>query len=258
MAKKRITITVTNQKGGVGKTTSVVNIAHGLALLGKRVLIIDFDPQANASEFLGLQPINNIRTLLEEDKVARERDLATMILPTGRENLDIIASNDYSADLQLTTAKYNATMVRTIIDNTPELEEYDFIIFDTSPSVGGLQEKAIFAADQIIAPTLMTRASLGRLTKLFDDFNTMQNFFSWPGKLYGILPCRFERVTNESLDAYEALQNTFPKDAILDPISKSVRFDEAHRLGQTIHEYAPNSTGAKEYFSLAKKIIRFT
>jgi chromosome partitioning protein len=234
-------ITISNQKGGVGKTTSAVNLAHCLALMNKHVLIIDLDPQGQCSTCLGMDADMSAYYFLITGPNSSQTIsfIRNGIRDSGRNNLKIIPGNSTtsSAQLLLNAQEQPASYIRDLL-KTFNKDGFDYIIFDTSPSVGGLQERAIWAADLVIIPTATEFASLDSLAKTISTLQTLREKKNWQGGLIGILPTFYD-ATRESRDSLRDLQVTF-REKILEPIHRATILRECWSEGKTVFEYSQN------------------
>lgn len=242
------TITVTNQKGGVGKTTSAVHLAHGLALAGYRVLVVDLDPQGQVAIALDIEQTPAVFSLL-----IGEQPPASLVV-NARERLAIITGNKRTATAQSTMAAdptyYPLDYLTHILK--PVAAHYDYIVFDTSPSVGGLQERAIWVSDWILIPSATEYLSL---TSVGDTVSTLTNLASrsWAGKLLGILPTFYDEQTRQSQESLEHLSQNFSA-VLLSPIHRATLLRECAAEGKTVFEKDASSRAAKQYRALVKKV----
>jgi len=255
-------ICIANQKGGVGKTTTTINLAHGLALLNKKVLIIDFDPQGQSATFLGLGPEMSVFHLLTSSLQGplSGSELAVLkqkIRSTGRNGLAIIAGGRETAAAQQIVGSLEKpiSFIRESIFPLVR-SDLDTIVLDTSPSLGGLQERAMWASDFTIVPTIPDFASLEGVRQLVQTAARLRHQHRWEGTLLGILPTMFDEQTRETRSSMEDLKRQFA-DRLLDPIHRATVFRECAAEGQTIFEKAPGTRASNEYMALAKHVTRF-
>ncbi len=252
-------ITIANQKGGAGKTTTVLNLAHGLALRGKEVLILDFDPQGQSASYLGLKQEPGIFFLLMSSiKPLQKNELILLrqqVRSTGRPRLWIIPGSQETAVAQNSLAaldkpvSYIREAIQVFMRNG-----LDYIVMDTSPSLGGLQERAIWASDFVIVPVAMEYGSLEGLNKTLSIMRNLKENKSWRGSLGGVLPTFYDDVTRETKKIEEDLKAGFGA-TVLPPIHRATVFRESIAEGQTIFEKAPGSRAAQEYDRLVDQVL---
>ena len=247
-------ISLCNQKGGVGKTTSAINLGAALAEVGRRVLLVDFDPQGALSAGLGVQPHQLDRTtynLLMERNVSIEE----VLLKTSVPGIDLLPSNiDLSAaEIQLVgEVAREQTLARAI---APVAAEYDYVLIDCQPSLGLLTVNALTASHGVIIPLECEFFSLRGVALLIDTIEKVQQRLNPELKLDGILATMYDGRTLHSREVFARVLEAFG-DAVFDTvISRTVRFPETTVAGEPITSWAPSSTGAKAYRDLAREVI---
>jgi len=239
-------ITIANQKGGVGKTTTAVTLAHGLAIKGLQVLLLDLDPQGQCASALGLLQEPGVFNLLVGGQT-----LADVTRTTGRANLTLIPSDKRTATAQivLNAEGFDLAVIRGELK--PALRNgLDMVIIDTAPSVGGLQEAGLFAADLVVIPTAVDYLATEGVTRVIETLKALEEKQGWQGVVLGILPTFHDEVTKESAATLVDLRNTFGEDVILQPIHRATVLRECVSEGVTIWEKAPKSRAAQEYANL--------
>ena len=250
-------VAVANQKGGVGKTTTAVTLAHGLAIQGKEVLLLDLDPQGQCASALGLVQEPGVFNLLVGDQT-----LPDVTRTTGRPRLTLIPGNKRTATAQivLSSEGFEINIIRDTM--RPVLRhssgqalqgKLDFVVIDTAPSVGGLQEAALFAADLVIIPTAVDYLATEGVVKVMETIEALTEKHAWAGSVLGILPTFYDDVTRESRQTLEDLRCTFG-DVILSPIHRATILRECGAEGKTIWEMAADSRPAKEYADLIWRV----
>lgn len=255
--KTRI-ICVTNQKGGVGKTTTAVTLAHGLARKGKQVLLIDLDPQGQSATALGLRPEPGAFYLLTMgDSTPESAFVRQWVRETGRENLRLIPGDQQTMAAQ-TVLNAQDQPISAIQQSMRRFgkDGLHYLIFDTAPSVGGIQERAVWASDLVIVPTATEFLSADGVGKVIQMLSSLQNKKQWSGALLGVLPTFFDEQTRESKTTYETLHETFG-DSLLAPIHRATILRECAAEGQTIFEKDPECRAAQEYRALADLVLKF-
>jgi chromosome partitioning protein len=247
-------IALCNQKGGVGKTTSAINLGAALAELGRRVLLVDFDPQGALSAGLGVQPHQLDRTtynLLMERGV----QLDDVRLKTSVPGIDLLPSNiDLSAaEIQLVTeVAREQTLARAL---APVLDEYDFVLIDCQPSLGLLTVNALTASHGVIIPLECEFFSLRGVALLIDTIEKVQQRLNPDLKLDGILATMYDGRTLHGREVFSRVLEAFGDTVFDTVITRTVRFPETTVAGEPITSWAPSSTGAKAYRDLAREVI---
>ncbi|NRA91255.1 MAG: ParA family protein [Psychroserpens sp.] len=246
-------IAIANQKGGVGKTTTSVNLAASLGVLDKKVLLIDADPQANATSGLGID-VERVETgtyqLLEHTATAEE-----CIVPTNSPNVDIIPAHiDLVAiEIELVDKDEREYMMRTAIEHLKSA--YDFIIIDCAPSLGLLTLNALTASDSVIIPIQCEYFALEGLGKLLNTVKSVQKIHNVGLDIEGMLLTMFDQRLRLSNQVVEEVQKHFSDMVFETIIQRNVRLGEAPSYGESIIKYDVSSKGASNYLSLAKEVI---
>lgn len=246
-------ISVGNQKGGVGKTTTTVNLGAALAQLGKKVLIIDSDSQGNATSGLGVER-GQVKKSLYEILVDQE-PLENCILPTSSENLDIVPSTISlaAAELELVNVKDRELRLKEAV--APVRDKYDYILVDCPPSLGQLSINAFTASDTILIPVQAEYYALEGLSQLLNTIRLVQRSYNRQFRIEGVLITMLDARTNLGYEVVEEVRKYFQEKVYKTIISRNIRLSEAPSYGQSVLEYDPRSRGAELYLELAKEVI---
>ena len=248
------TIACANQKGGVGKTTTVVNLATYLALAGERVLIIDLDPQGNATSGFGIDRTTLDTTLY--DVVLGDAPLETAILPTPVAGCSIAPASVSlaGAEVELATAERRERRLARVLD--PVRSAYDYILIDCPPSLGLLTVNALTAADSVLIPTQCEYYALEGLSQLIATLNLVRDHLNPGLAIKGVVLTMYDARTNLSADVAAEVRNHL-REAVFDTvIPRSVRLSEAPSFGLPIALYRDDSRGAVAYAALAAELRR--
>ena len=249
-------IAIANQKGGVGKTTTAVSLSACLAELGWRVLLIDLDPQANATSALGFESADGLslyRTLVGET------DLAEQVLPTRFDNLFIIPADLDLAGAEVEVARLDNHLVRLreVVRPIREDAPFDFVLMDCPPSLGILMTNALAAADELLVPIQCEYFALEGLSKIVGLVEQIRAVGANPDlSIGGILMTMFDSRTNLSGQVVSEVRKHFEATTYQTTIPRTVRLAEAPSFGKTILEYDNSGVGAKANRRMAEEFIR--
>ncbi len=244
-------IGVANQKGGVGKTTTAVNLAAALGVLEKKVLLIDADPQANATSGLGIEEVNySTYNLLEHSA-----DVRDCIQKTSSPNLDLVPSHIdlVAAEIELVDRDKREYMLKKALEEVKS--EYDYIIIDCAPSLGLITVNALTAADSVIIPIQCEYFALEGLGKLLNTVKNVQKIHNYDLDIEGLLLTMYDSRLRLSNQVVEEVNTHFPEMVFETVISRNVRLSEAPSFGESILMYDAESKGAIQYIQLAEEVL---
>lgn len=242
-------IAVTLNKGGVGKSSSAISIAHGLALKKKRVLLIDTDDQGQDAFLLGIKPKVGLAEVLNEDISIKEAIIE------ARPNLWLLAGGKSLSGVKRSIGRKDFGAEQTLADALTSIEnDFDYCIIDTSPAWDPLTINTLFYATEVLTPVSLEVLTINSLTEFSDRLLAVQKFNKHLRHAY-LLPTFYDGRVKKSAEILNQLTKHFSTQ-ICEPIKYSVRISESAGFGQTIFEYAPTSSGAKDYKKVVERIVK--
>lgn len=247
-------IAFANQKGGVGKTTTCINVATYMALMGKRVLILDIDPQGNATSAVGITKTKDLKTIY--DLIDGQSSYDEVIQPTIVENLFIIPSTvDLAgAEVELIQIPQREKVIKRILDEIKE--SYDFILIDCPPSLGLITVNALTAADSVLIPMQCEFFSMEGITQLMNTIRLIKYHLNPDLEIEGVVMTMKDKRSNFTNQVSNEIIKFFNKSVYLTTIPRNIRLAEAPSHGLPVALYDANSKGAEAYLSLAEEILK--
>lgn len=246
-------IAIINQKGGVGKSTTAINLSAALGEMGKQVLLIDLDPQGNSSSGLGVEKNRVSRCIY--DALLNDIPLTNIIIPDVSKGLDVVPAtiNLAGAEVELVSEMARENRLKDAIG--PMRGRYDYVFIDCPPSLGLLTINALVAADKLLIPIQCEFYALEGVTKLLDSMKRVKSRLNPSLDIYGVLLTMSDNRTTLSRQVSDEVRRFFGKIVFETSIPRTVKLSEAPSFGQPITQYDPTGKGAQSYIDLAKEVI---
>lgn len=246
-------ITVANQKGGVGKTTTSVNLGSCLAYIGKSVLLVDIDPQGNATSGVGIEKADVDHCIY--DVLVDDLEASMVIKQTNVENLDVIPATIQlaGAEIELVSTISREVRLKRALDEVKQ--NYDYVLIDCPPSLGLLTINALTASDAVLIPVQCEYYALEGLSQLLNTVRLVQKHLNHDLAIEGVLLTMLDARTNLGLQVIEEVKKYFQDKVYKTIIPRNIRLSEAPSHGEPIIIYDPKSRGAEVYLDLAKEVV---
>jgi len=244
---------VVNQKGGVGKSTTAVNLSAALGEAGLKILLVDLDPQGNATSGFGLN--KNQREYCVYDALLGDTEMASIIEPVESENVFVVPATIQlaGAEIELVSAISRETRLKTLLG--PVLGDFDVVIIDCPPSLGLLTINALTSADGLIIPIQCEYYALEGLSKLLDSVRLVKTHLNPQLEVFGVVMTMFDSRTRLAQQVVDEVRDFFDDEVFKTLIPRTVRLSEAPSFGQPVTLYDPTGKGALAYRELAKEVM---
>ncbi len=252
--KRAVIVSLCNQKGGVGKTTTTINLGAALTEVGRRVLLVDFDPQGSLSVGLGINPHTLDRSIYNL-LLSREFTPQEVVRPTTTPGLDILPANiDLSAaEVQLVSEVAREQTLKRVLDRLRS--DYDFILIDCAPSLGLLTINALTASDYVMMPLELEFFALRGIALLTDTIGKVQDRLNPDLRILGLLGTMYDARTLHAREVLDRIVEAFGEQVFHTVIRRTIKFPETTVAGEPITTYAPSSPGAESYRQLAREVL---
>ena len=253
-AKETRVIAIINQKGGVGKSTTAVNLAAALGEQGQKTLIVDFDPRGNSTSGFGIEKENLNQCVY--DALLHDVPAEDLVLETGSKKVFVIPATIQlaGAEIELVSAMARETRLKDLLE--PVRNEFDFVFIDCPPSLGLLTINALTAADSVLIPIQCEYYALEGVTKLLESMRMVKNRINKDLDTFGVLMTMYDSRTSLSNQVVDEVRNYFGDKAFKTLIPRTVKISEAPSFGEPVISYAPSNKGAIAYKNLAKEVIK--